>query len=89
MIINWIKKNFADYPKFYQTYIEKFNKKVKPSFLLQILHPAYNFSYNYLVRLGILDGIKGIIICHLNAYSVYIRYQELRKIWQKATISKN
>jgi glycosyltransferase involved in cell wall biosynthesis len=68
--------------------IEKFNKKVKPSFLLQVLHPAYNFLYNYLVRLGILDGIKGIIICHLNAYSVYVRYQELRKIWQKNTISK-
>jgi glycosyltransferase involved in cell wall biosynthesis len=69
--------------------IEKFNKKVKPTIWLQVLHPAYNFSYNYLVRLGILDGKKGIIICHLNAYSVYIRYQELRKIWQKATISKN
>jgi glycosyltransferase involved in cell wall biosynthesis len=67
--------------------IEKFNKKVKPSFLLQILHPVYNFLYNYLVRLGILDGKKGIIICYLNAFSVYVRYQALHKIWQKTTIS--
>jgi DNA polymerase-3 subunit epsilon len=28
MIINWIKKNFADYPKFYQTYLETFNEKI-------------------------------------------------------------
>lgn len=28
MIINWIKKNFTDYPKFYQNYLENFNSKL-------------------------------------------------------------
>lgn len=27
MIINWIKKNFADYPKFYQNYLKSFKTK--------------------------------------------------------------
>ena len=43
------------------------------------LHPAYKFLYQYLIRLGFLDGKKGLIICYLNALSVYVRYEELRK----------
>lgn len=56
---------------------EKYIKNLKPSFLLPIFHPTYTFLYNYLVRLGFLDGKKGIIICYLNAYSVSVRYKEL------------
>ena len=59
---------------------EKFIKQLKPTFLLRVSHPLYNFFYNYFIRLGILDGKKGIIICYLNAYSVYIRYQYLKKL---------
>ncbi|UWY26532.1 glycosyltransferase family 2 protein [Flavobacterium sp. TR2] len=59
---------------------EKFAKGVKPYFLLLFLHPLYTFLYQFIIRLGFLDGKKGVIICYLNAYSVYIRYKELRKI---------
>ncbi|MDI6050232.1 glycosyltransferase family 2 protein [Flavobacterium sp. XS2P24] len=62
---------------------EKFIKNQKPSILLQILHPSYNFLYNYFVRLGFLDGKKGLVICYLNAYGVHIRYQELKQLWNK------
>jgi heptosyltransferase-2 len=60
---------------------EKFIKKLKPIFLASIIHPTYNFLYNYFIRLGILDGRKGVVICYLNAYSDYIRYKELKKLW--------
>ena len=60
---------------------EKFIKKLKPIFFASVFHPTYNFLYNYFIRLGILDGRKGVVICYLNAYSVYIRYQELKKLW--------
>jgi glycosyltransferase involved in cell wall biosynthesis len=62
---------------------EKFIKKQKPSVLLHFLHPAYNFLFNYIVRLGFLDGKKGMIICYLNANSVHIRYQELDQLWKR------
>lgn len=65
---------------------EKFIKKHKPSFLLHIVHPSYNFLYNYLIRLGFLDGKKGIIICYLNAYSVFVRYQELKLLWDNRNL---
>jgi glycosyltransferase involved in cell wall biosynthesis len=62
---------------------EKFIKRVKPTALHQFFHPSYNFLYNYFIRLGILDGKKGIIICYLNAYSIVVRYKELKKLWKQ------
>ena len=62
---------------------EKFIKKVKPRFILQLLHPSYNFLYNYFIRLGLLDGKKGILVCYLNAYCIVIRYRELKKLWKQ------
>lgn len=59
---------------------EEFLKGVHPNVYHFYLHPAYKFLYQYLVRLGFLDGKKGITICYLNALSVYVRYQELKKM---------
>ncbi|MFV8377895.1 glycosyltransferase family 2 protein [Flavobacterium sp. LB3R33] len=60
---------------------EKFLKRQKPFIILHFLHPTYNFLFNYIVRLGFLDGKKGLIICYLNANSVYTRYRELEQLW--------
>jgi glycosyltransferase involved in cell wall biosynthesis len=62
---------------------EKFIKEQKPSILLHLLHPAYNFLFNYSIRLGFLDGKRGLIICYLNANSIYVRYQELKRLWNR------
>lgn len=59
---------------------EKLKKGQKSSVFMMIFHPLYRFLYQYLIRLGFLDGLKGIIICYLNAYSVFIRYKELQKL---------
>lgn len=59
---------------------EEMSKGLKPNFFHFYLHPAYKFLYQYLVRLGFLDGQKGIIICYLNALSVSARYRELKKL---------
>ncbi|HMI07949.1 MAG TPA: glycosyltransferase [Flavobacterium sp.] len=59
---------------------EEFLKGVNPNFYHFYLHPAYKFSYQFIVRLGFLDGKKGVIICYLNALSVAVRYRELKKM---------
>jgi glycosyltransferase involved in cell wall biosynthesis len=61
---------------------EKFMQKIKPTPFHVVFHPLYNFLYNYIIRQGILDGKKGVIICYLNAYSIYVRYIELKKLWK-------
>ena len=59
---------------------EKFLKKMKPSVIKSVVHPLYSFLYSYTIRLGFLDGKKGITICYLNALSVHERYKELKKL---------
>ena len=59
---------------------EKYLVGFKPTLIHKFGHPIYNFLYQYLIRLGILDGRKGIIICYLNALSIKARYKELHKI---------
>jgi len=72
------KRKMESYGKFKAR--EAFLKGVRPNLLNVYLHPAYKFLYTFLVRRGFLDGRKGWIICYLNAYSVAVRYRELRKM---------
>jgi len=53
------------------------------NFLLLLAKPSFTFVYNYFFRLGILDGIKGITICYLNALGDWERYLELRRLEQE------
>lgn len=62
---------------------EEVLKETSPNFFHFYIRPAYQFLNQYLVRFGFLDGKKGIIICYLNALSVAVRFQELKKIKAK------
>ncbi|MNQ28639.1 SPBc2 prophage-derived glycosyltransferase SunS [compost metagenome] len=65
---------------------EKQKKGQKSSYLLMIFHPVYTFLYQFLIRFGFLDGSKGITICYLNAYSIFIRYKELNRLTSSSRI---
>ena len=65
---------------------ELYLKELKPNFFHFYIKPAYKFLYTYLIRLGILDGRKGVIICYLNALSVYKRYPFLKRLNKKKPI---
>lgn len=65
---------------------EKFLKNEKVLFGSSFFHPLYNFLYNYIARLGFLDGKKGLIICYLNANSVRVRYQKLKQLWKESNL---
>jgi len=62
---------------------EKHQKGFKYNALMLFFHPLYTFLYQFIIRLGFLDGTKGVIICYLNSYSIYARYKELKKITSK------
>ncbi|HEY1192522.1 MAG TPA: glycosyltransferase family 2 protein, partial [Flavobacterium sp.] len=59
---------------------EELAKNTNPNFFHFYIRPAYQFINQYLIRFGFLDGRSGLIICYLNALSVAVRFQELKKI---------
>ena len=84
-IIHFSYTSYTDYKAKMHAYgllkaSEKQKKGQQPSPLLMVFHPVYTFLYQFLIRLGFLDGIKGITICYLNAYSVFARYKELKRL---------
>lgn len=84
-IIHYSYSNFEDYKQkmiFYGQLKarEEFLKNTKPNVFHFYIRPVYQFLNQYLLRFGILDGKKGLIICYLNALSVAVRFQELKKI---------
>lgn len=45
------------------------------------LRPLGHFLKNYLLRLGVLEGRRGLLICGLGAWHVATRYRALRERW--------
>lgn len=90
-LIHFSYSNYGDYKKKMHQYgilkaSEKLKKGQQSSRLLMIFHPVYTFLYQFLIRLGFLDGLKGVTICYLNAYSIFVRYKELQKLTTSSRI---
>ncbi|MBD0779151.1 glycosyltransferase family 2 protein [Maribacter sp. ANRC-HE7] len=62
---------------------EAFVKGKKFSYALLLLKPIWKFFNSYIIRLGFLDGTKGIIICQLDAFCDLERYRELQRLEQE------
>lgn len=87
-LIHYSYSNYEDYKQkmiFYGQLKaqEEVLKTTNPNSFHFYIRPAYQFLNQYIVRFGFLDGKKGIIICYLNALSVAVRFQELKKIRAK------
>lgn len=65
---------------------EAIQKGRRFNFLLLLGKPAFTFVYNYIFRFGILDGLKGVTVCYLNALGDWERYLELRKLEQEQKV---
>lgn len=87
-LIHYSYKNYEDYKgkmiKYGQMRAqEELAKNYDPNVYHLMLRPLYKFLNHYIVRMGILDGKKGMIISYLNAVSVFTRYKELRRLRKK------
>lgn len=62
---------------------EKFSKGEKYNLIKQYGHTTYCFLNRFLFRLGFLDGVNGAVISYLMAYSVWERYNEIKRLQNK------
>lgn len=84
-LIHYSYKDYEDYKSKMIKYArmkaqEELSKEYTPNLYHFTIRPLYKFLNHYILRLGILDGKKGIIICYLNALGVYARYKELKRL---------
>ena len=87
-LIHYCYKNYEDYKgkmlKYGQLKAkEAFYKEKQFNYLLMVLKPAWKFFNHYVLRLGFLDGKKGIIVSYLNALGVLERFRELKRLEKK------
>ena len=84
-LIHYCYKNYSDYRSKMLHYgrlkaLEDFYREKPFNHLALVLKPSWKFFNHYFLRLGFLDGRKGIIICYLNALGVLERLRELRRL---------
>jgi glycosyltransferase involved in cell wall biosynthesis len=61
---------------------EAFQKGKRATWLSLILYPPFRFLKTYFLRGGILDGIPGLLIAGLSAYSVFLKNAKLWELQQ-------
>ncbi|WP_375325017.1 glycosyltransferase family 2 protein [Flagellimonas sp. GZD32] len=87
-LLHFCYKNYEDYKGKMLCYgrlkaKEDFYKEKHFNYLLMTVKPFWKFFNHYIIRLGFLDGKKGLTICYLNALGVLERFRELKRLETK------
>lgn len=69
--------------------IEYYKKGKKLSVLQIIFNPIYKFIKMYIIRLGFLDGIEGLMIAVASAMYSMVKYFKLREIYKNGAYYEN
>ena len=59
---------------------DHYNRGQKPSIFHFVFKPAFRFFRDYVLRLGFLDGLTGLIVCSLSSMGIFMRYLKLKQI---------
>ncbi|MFK4786164.1 glycosyltransferase family 2 protein [Fusobacterium sp. MFO224] len=68
--------------------LEYYSRGTKASCLQIIFNPMYKFIKMYILRLGFLDGIEGLMIATASAIYSMVKYFKLREIYKNNTYIK-
>ncbi|MBN2406778.1 MAG: glycosyltransferase family 2 protein [Elusimicrobia bacterium] len=67
---------------------EKLEKGKKVNPVILGARPVLTFLRDYIMRLGILDGIYGLVLCGLSAFSEFLKYAKLWELKRAAVRKK-
>lgn len=60
-----------------------YRKGKKASFFKMIFSSGFTFFKDYILRLGFMDGWRGLAICRIAAHSTFLKYAKLRELHDK------
>ena len=86
-ILHWTYKTYNEMDKktdYFSSIAAKSYKEKKisaPKWKI-FLNPAWAFFKAYFIRLGILDGKNGFLICYQTWKITYLKYTKLRALWK-------
>ena len=78
-------KNIAHYLEKWDRYSswsakDHFNRGQRPTIFHFVFKPSFRFFRDYILRLGFLDGLTGLIVCSLASMGIFMRYLKLKQI---------
>lgn len=63
--------------------LELYEKQKKITVIKIVFSPVIRFLRDYILKLGILDGYYGFIVCAISAHAAFLKYVKLKQIYQK------
>lgn len=60
-----------------------YKKGKKPGFHKCVFNPLWTFIRMYIIKLGFLDGWRGLQICSISAYATFIKYKKTLLLFKK------
>jgi glycosyltransferase involved in cell wall biosynthesis len=70
--------------KFTEVGAREYLKKGKKVSVVKIIYkPVWKFIRDYFIKLGVLDGYYGFIICAISAFATFIKYVKARQLARK------
>ena len=66
-----------------RTALDHFHKGKRATLFHLTVRPVATFFIRYLIRLGILDGLPGYVICVMESYGEFLKYLKLYELQQR------
>lgn len=84
-ILHWVHTSYEQHSlkvhKFSTIAAKEYYDLGRNSTVLDVmLKPTWTFFKGYILRLGILDGFNGFVICTFSAYTTFLKYLKLRQL---------
>ena len=84
-IYHYTYSSYTRYAEKYEKYTtwsakDRLKKTKKVTCFHLVVKPAFRFFKQYILKLGILDGKVGFILCTMSSYSVFLRYLKAWRI---------
>lgn len=61
----------------------RYNQRIKSSLFKIAIYPLAKFKWNYLFKLGFLDGVPGAIMAIMMSFHSYLTWTKLYLLWHK------